>query len=255
MTVKKGRSGKVWLVYLVFIVVLSGSAWLATRWLSNNAGKPVEPRIPEKIEELPPEPITAEEKPIEPAPAVATEEKPVGAPSEMPAPGPVTEDITQPESLVSIIRSRTTWNPTMTEWYGKEAPDFTFHDLAGKTHKLAEYRGKNIMVVFWATWCGPCHAEIPHLIELRNEISADELAIIGISNESLDKIKPFAESKEINYTVTSIQSHLPVPFTYVRAIPTSFYIDKKGKIKLIVEGVATKQEFEAILKAPHLVKP
>ena len=77
-------------------------------------------------------------------------------------------------ALDDVIKGAVTWRPIYTSWYGKPAIDFTLTDIKGKEHKLSDYRGKNVMFVFWATWCGPCLMEIPHLIALRNIISEDK---------------------------------------------------------------------------------
>jgi len=86
-------------------------------------------------------------------------------------------------NLEDVIRSASGWGPAYESWRGKEAPDFTLRDLDGKVHKLSDYRGKDVMLVFWATWCPPCMMEIPHLIALRNRVGADKLAILAITNE------------------------------------------------------------------------
>ncbi len=103
--------------------------------------------------------------------------------------------------LADVIRHAKTWGAINPSWHGKPAPDFTLQDIKGQTHKLSDYKGKNVMLVFWATWCGPCKMEVPHLIEFRNSNSSNELAILAISNENAEKVKQFVEAQKINYTV------------------------------------------------------
>jgi thiol-disulfide isomerase/thioredoxin len=86
-------------------------------------------------------------------------------------------------TLRDIIKNknRRGWGPIYPNWYGKEAPDFNVTDITGKQHTLSQYRGKNVMLIFWATWCNPCIQEIPDLIKLRKTYSEDKLAMLGIS--------------------------------------------------------------------------
>jgi len=153
-------------------------------------------------------------------------------------------------NLEDIVKSAQTWGEAFKPWFGKTAPEFTVTDIEGKQHSLSSYRGKNVLVVFWATWCPPCHKEIPHLIELRKEMSEDELAIIAISNEAPGTVKPFVNSKGINYSVASVAgAMLPSPFADVTSIPTAFYIDRNGRIKFATVGLVELDDTKAILKA------
>ena len=141
-----------------------------------------------------------------------------------------------------------TWDVAFASSFGKEAPDFSVNDIEGKTHKLSDYRGRNVVVVFWATWCPACNLEIPHLIELRNMFGEDKLAILSISNEEPEHLKHFAESKGINYTVTSLgDSFLSEPFVNVTSIPTSFFIDPDGKIKFAALGLVPLADAKVIM--------
>jgi peroxiredoxin len=151
--------------------------------------------------------------------------------------------------LSDIIKAAKTWGPAFRAWYGKEAPDFTLTDIAGNEHKLSDYKGKDVMLVFWATWCGPCRLEIPHLIELRETIGPGKLAMLAISNEQAGLVKSFVEQEKINYTVLLDRGTLPAPYNGVNAIPSSFFIDPEGKIKLATTGLISLEEIKAILKA------
>ena len=153
-------------------------------------------------------------------------------------------------SLEDVIEARKTWNVAFEEWSGKAAPDFTVSDIEGLRHRLSDYRGRDVLVVFWATWCPACKMEIPHLIELREMFEEDELAILAISNETAEHLKQFAASAAINYSVVPLgDSSLSSPFADVRSIPTTFFIDRNGIVKLAAVGLVSVEESKAILHA------
>ena len=111
-------------------------------------------------------------------------------------------------SLQDIVKSAKTWGAAFKSWTGKDAPDLTVEDIEGKTHKLSDYRGRDVLVVFWATWCPACNAEIPHLIELRKMFPQEKLAILSISNEQPEHLKHFAAARKINCQLLSTLSFL-----------------------------------------------
>jgi peroxiredoxin len=153
-------------------------------------------------------------------------------------------------SLDDIVKSRRTWNVAFTTWIGKAAPDLTVKDIEGTEHRLSDYYGRDVLVVFWATWCPACNMEIPHLIELRKMLGEDELLILAISNETAEHLKQFVAAKGINYAVVPVgSSALPGPFANVTSIPTTFFIDQNGAIKLAAEGLVSLEEAKAILQA------
>jgi peroxiredoxin len=158
-------------------------------------------------------------------------------------------------TLRDIIRRRNGWGPIYTNLYGKEAPDFNVTDITGKQHTLSQYRGKNVILIFWATWCNPCLKEIPHLIELRKTYGEDKLAMLGISfigpmNSTEAVRKLVAANPAINYTIISTdESNLPGPYSEITGIPSSFFIDPQGRIKMATEGMISLPQIMAIIEA------
>jgi peroxiredoxin len=124
------------------------------------------------------------------------------------------------------------------DYYGKEAPDLTLDTTDGNVIKLSDLKGKRVMLDFFATWCGPCKKEIPHLIKLRETISPDELVLIGVSSESANTVRPFKQKMKINYPLvgTGYDVNLPEPFSGVTTIPTVFFIDANGVIESSLNG-------------------
>ncbi|MHC4266394.1 MAG: peroxiredoxin family protein [Planctomycetota bacterium] len=141
------------------------------------------------------------------------------------------------------------WGASYNDWYGKQAPDFTLTDLNGKEHRLSDYKGKEVILVFWATWCGPCRVEIPHLIELRKSMSKENLAILAISNEQENVVKNFVSNNNLNYTVLVSKAALAAPYSHVNAIPSSFFVSPDGKIKFGTVGTIDLDAMKAIIQA------
>ncbi len=181
----------------------------------------------------------------------------------VPSPVPNIPIETSGKSLSEVVQSAATWAPTFKNWAGRPAPNFELTDLQGDTRKLSDYRGKSVLLVFWATWCPPCKMEIPHLIETRNTIPKDELAILAISTLSAEsargadltpaehrsKVQNFAQTERINYTVLLGQGSLPAPYNAVQSIPASFFIDPQGNIKLATIGPLQAKDIKDVLQA------
>ncbi len=142
-------------------------------------------------------------------------------------------------------------------WQGVAAPDISLTTLDGKTIKLSDLRGKRILLNFWATWCGPCVEEIPEFVRLYKETARNELEIIGISDESVETLRPFVAKKAMPYPIASAKD-LPDPYGLIEAIPTTFSIDRKGIIQSVLLGAQDFKELRALATAqdwPGLPKP
>jgi thiol-disulfide isomerase/thioredoxin len=134
---------------------------------------------------------------------------------------------------------------------GKAAPlNFTLKDMNGVDVKLASFKGKVILLNFWATWCGPCRAEIPSLIELQKEY-ADDLVVLGFSvDDPVDKLKPYVEEFKINYPILLGLGREDVQdaFGPLWGIPVSVIIAPDGTIQKKHSGIGTKEQFEREIK-------
>lgn len=133
----------------------------------------------------------------------------------------------------------------------KQAPDWTLPGLDGKTHRLRDYRGKVVLLNFWATWCGPCKAEVPAFVELQAQYQKD-LTIVGFSvDDSLEKAKAFAAEYKVNYPMVLGEGHEDIQDAYgpLWGIPASFLISRDGKICKTHMGIAPKAQFEKEIKA------
>ena len=130
---------------------------------------------------------------------------------------------------------------------GQPAPlDYTLKDMNGIDVNLASFKGKVILLNFWATWCGPCRVEIPYLIELQREY-ADDLVILGVSvDDTAEKLKPYASEMNINYPLLIGNGRQDFQDAYgpFWGIPVTVFVDREGRILRKHSGIASKEQFE-----------
>ena len=130
----------------------------------------------------------------------------------------------------------------------KPAPAFAAKDLEGREITPASLRGKVVIVNFWATWCGPCRAEIPDLVALQSKYK-DTLQVIGISEDEagVEVVKRFAAEHKINYPVAMVTPEIEKMFPGIGALPTSFIIDRDSRVVQKHVGMLTARttEYEA----------
>ncbi len=125
-----------------------------------------------------------------------------------------------------------------------DAPDFDLKTLQGKNVKLGDYRGKAVLLNFWATWCAPCKAEMPWLIDFQKQYGPKGLVVLGIAmDSSVDPVKEFTEKLKINYPILLGNQALADKY-YVKALPVSIFIDRNGRITDQVPGAAARSLIE-----------
>lgn len=145
---------------------------------------------------------------------------------------------------------------------GKPAPAFTLEDLSGKKVSLESYRGKAVLINFWATWCAPCKIETPWLVELRNKYASQGFEILGIDTEG-DDLKPgdkagwaknkaavakFVEQEKMPYPVLINGDSISTPYGGLDELPTSFFVDRQGKVVTAQVGLTSENDMESNIR-------
>jgi peroxiredoxin len=145
-----------------------------------------------------------------------------------------------------LLKPRHKTGLTTTAAAGKAAPDFELKDINGKVVKLSDFRGKAVVLNFWATWCPPCKIEIPWFEDLQNRYGEQGLEVVGVAlDDSSDKdIADFAKEMKMNYPVLLGKEETSDLYGGVEALPTTFYIDRNGKIVTSVPGLIDRKEIE-----------
>jgi len=145
---------------------------------------------------------------------------------------------------------------------GNPAPAFSLEDVAGKKVSLSSYRGKALLINFWATWCGPCKIETPWLVELRNKYAPQGFEILGVDTEA-DDLKPddkagwararaavskFATEERVSYPMLLNGDSISTAWGGLDDLPSSFYVDRNGKVVAATVGLGSESDIESNIK-------
>ncbi len=135
------------------------------------------------------------------------------------------------------------------------AESFVFKDMKGQEQRLQDYRGKWVLVNFWATWCPPCLEEIPDLIALYEAHRNKDLAVIGVALDSTkDSVVEFVAKKKISYPIVLGDYDLAAQVGEVEALPTSYLYDPTGKLVSYQQGMVTRTSVESYIKSKTVRK-
>lgn len=134
---------------------------------------------------------------------------------------------------------------------GAAATEFSFKDTRGQMQRLSDYRGKWVLVNFWATWCPPCLDEIPDLIALHNARKDTDLIVLGIALEYVSPrgVIDFAAKHAITYPIILGDQKMAEQVGYVGALPTTVLFDPAGKLSGYQEGAITRAAIEEFIKS------
>jgi len=145
--------------------------------------------------------------------------------------------------VIALSVSRAADNP-------QPAPGFSLKTADGKGIELSKLKGKVVVVNFWATWCGPCRAEIPGMLEVYEKYKAKGLEIVGISldRNGWQVVTPYVQKSKITYPIVLGDESVVESYGGIEAIPTTFIVDRKGNIVDRHVGMVSKEAFEAMVK-------
>ena len=140
--------------------------------------------------------------------------------------------------------------PVMAWGQSNKAPALALKDLRGRTVRLSSYRGKVVLLNFWATWCPPCRAEMPALIKMQRQYQSRGLQVIGITYppEALGEVRRFIRKLGVNYPIALGTKETKTLFDESETLPVTIVIDRQGHVRERIEGILLPEEFEQKIK-------
>lgn len=153
--------------------------------------------------------------------------------------------------VFGIQKTRHNRPNTASALQGKPAPDFSLASVDGKaTLKLSDYKGKAVLLNFWATWCEPCKIEMPWFVELQKQYGPQGLQVLGVAMDDTDPkdISEFAHKMGVNYPIVVGKEAVGDQYGGIPYLPSTFYIDRDGKVINRVYGLVSRSEIEDDIK-------
>ena len=146
---------------------------------------------------------------------------------------------------IHVARKNSGAPPVGGELRGQSAPDFELQALDGKDMKLSDFRGKAVLLNFWATWCGPCKIEMPWFVELQKQYGPQGLQIVGVAmdDSSAEDISKFVKEMGVNYPILLGKEAVGESYGGVGVLPTTFFIDRDGKFVAREFGLQSRSVF------------
>ena len=140
--------------------------------------------------------------------------------------------------------------PAVASGQSGQAPALALKDLRGRTHRLSEYKGKVVLLNFWATWCPPCRAEMPDLVRWQREFRGKGLQVIGITYPPIElrEVRRLVRSIRLNYPVLLGSKETKALFDSSETMPVTVVIDREGHVRDRIEGILLPEEFEEKVK-------
>ena len=140
--------------------------------------------------------------------------------------------------------------PVITHAQSSRPPRLIIKNIQGRYIRLSDYRGKVVLVNFWATWCPPCRKEIPDLVRLQREYRSRGLQVIGVTYppQKLVEVRRFVRKAKVNYPVALGTKETKLLFTESETLPITVVIGTDGRIRDIIEGILLPEEFEQKIK-------
>lgn len=140
--------------------------------------------------------------------------------------------------------------PIITTGQSNKAPALALKDLRGRALRLSDYKGKIVLLNFWATWCPPCRAEMPDLIKMQREYRSKGLQVIGITYppQEIGEVRQFVKQLGVNYPIALGTKETKTLFDETETLPLTVIIDREGYVRERIEGILLPEEFEQKIK-------